>query len=304
MANEWQIEAVSAEVITRATITPAQIEQLFAEVALRAVVTPAQVENVYADVATPAQPTGAYVNEVLADAPLAWWRQNDPSSPALISEMTGRGRHATAVSTGITSTASTVTDSTSALTYNGVSYGNIPTPSWATGLGDFTAEAWFNTSMTGNGTIIGMDDINQAPGNAARKFNLYITGGLLTFMCFTSTGAYPYIQSAAVNDAKWHHVAATRSGVVMTLYVDGAQVATTTQTGVTWAGSSVDLTLAAIRHTASGPTGTNNYFVGTLDELALYGSALSSARVNTHYTQGAPAVVTPAAGFTGWGRPI
>ena len=305
MANEWQIEAVSAEILTRATAVPLQVEAVSADVLVKAINVPLQVESVSVEVLTSAQPSGTYINTVLADAPLAWWRMNDAAGWSLTADQSGKARHGTNVGS-FGSTASTITDSSTALTDAANAYSYITSPSWATGLGDFTVEGWFKTTAGGNQAIITMDDINQSPGAVGRKFALYLGGGQMTFMCFTNAGGYPYIQSplTTYNDGQWHHVMATRSGVVMTLFMEGAQVATTTQTGVTWTGSNVDLLLGGIRWTNTGASGNSYLFNGTLDELSIYGTALSSTRVNAHYTAGAPTAAPATPSFTGWGRPI
>ncbi len=96
----------------------------------------------------------------------------------------------------------------------------------------------------------------------------------------------------AYNNGQWHHVVATQSGSGMKLYVDGALVGTNPQSGnenyvgywkvggdITWGSSS-------------------NYLDGRIDEVAVYMSELSPARVAAHFAAAAPANQPPTAAFT------
>src|SRR3954447_1284389 len=86
---------------------------------------------------------------------------------------------------------------------------------------------------------------------------------------------------ASYNYGKWHHMVATQGSDGMKLYVDGVLVGTNPQTqaqdytgywriggDTTWGGNSA------------------NYFAGSIDEVAVYSSALSSADVVSHYKAG------------------
>jgi hypothetical protein len=75
----------------------------------------------------------------------------------------------------------------------------------------------------------------------------------------------------------WHHVVATFDGGALKLFVDGAQTAFNgvpsdmPETTTSWAvgGQNCDC--------------TTNYFVGALDELAIYDHALSRSRIRAHF---------------------
>jgi hypothetical protein len=81
------------------------------------------------------------------------------------------------------------------------------------------------------------------------------------------------------NDGNWHHVVFTRvkaSGAI-TLYVDGVSVASGTG-NTTSETSPTTITFGRIN-------GATNYFAGTLDEVAIYNSALNATTVSNHYTR-------------------
>ena len=112
-------------------------------------------------------------------------------------------------------------------------------------------------------------------GGAANDFGLSIA----TARSSAGTGVAPRSaqpRPPTYNDGAWHHVVFTRtqSSGAMILYVNGAQVATAT--GPTTALTSTP-TLSIGRIAPGG-----NPFAGTLDEVAVYTTALSASDVAAH----------------------
>ena len=85
----------------------------------------------------------------------------------------------------------------------------------------------------------------------------------------------------AYNDGSWHLVDATLSPAGMALYVDGALVSTNTKTTIPqlyngyWR--------IGYESTGGWSAHVNNFFTGTIDEPAVYPSALSPVRIAAHY---------------------
>src|SRR5207249_4783166 len=98
--------------------------------------------------------------------------------------------------------------------------------------------------------------------------------------------------AATASLTAWSHLVLTRAGTRLTLYVNGAAVATTTFNGNVNAGSG---TLAL------GRTGSKSadYFHGAIDEATVYASALSAAAVSAHYSAGTAPSPAPVAAFSG-----
>ncbi|MCM0622067.1 signal peptidase I [Nocardioides bruguierae] len=91
----------------------------------------------------------------------------------------------------------------------------------------YTVELWFSTTTTSGGKLIGFESGTTAWGWSYDRMVYMRNDGRL--VC----GAGPSItiaSSAAYNDGAWHHVAATMSAAGMRLYVDGAQVGSSTNT--------------------------------------------------------------------------
>jgi len=90
------------------------------------------------------------------------------------------------------------------------------------GSGDFTVEAWINTTTTAQAA--GIIQKYYGPGvYNGWSFRLDVnnpTTGKLELAVFSGTGK--------INDGAWHHVAAVRTGTTLSLFVDGVREVTTT----------------------------------------------------------------------------
>ncbi|RME72429.1 MAG: LamG domain-containing protein [Planctomycetota bacterium] len=75
------------------------------------------------------------------------------------------------------------------------------------------------------------------------------------------------------DDGGWHHVAFVKDGTTLTLYIDGAAVGTSTDT---LTGSTLNASALYIGSRAAG-----QYLAGAIDELRIYGGALTASEVQT-----------------------
>jgi hypothetical protein len=170
---------------------------------------------------------------------------------------------------------------------------------------DFTVEFWVRTMQTGGGEgqwYEGFGLVDGEVGGVTNDFGVSLGNGRILF----GTGAPDVtIRSGMVNDGAWHHVAATRvQGTgTLTLYVDGAQVATAT------AGTQ-GLTAPPAINIGRLQTAIN-YFNGQLDEVSLYSRALTPGEIQSIFGAGIAgklkATVTPIGladfglGISDWG---
>jgi hypothetical protein len=143
--------------------------------------------------------------------------------------------------------------------------------------GDFTIDTWVNfDAVGGDAALVGHD---EAQGMHP-KWLLWRKGtGELSFHINTGAASvdavsYPW----SVSTGQWHHVAVTRAGSTFTLYVDGASVATATDsTAIPDAAAPVTL----------GSAEGDFYLNGSLDEPEIYQRALSSTEVKAIHDAGA-----------------
>ena len=172
----------------------------------------------------------------------------------------------------------------------------------------FTAQLWIRTSgalasAKRGGRLLGFGDLQN--GNSGhRDRHIYMDGsGRLVFGVKAQNNSLRTVTSAAsYNNNQWHQVTATMSAAGMRLYVDGALVA---QRADTTAGEAY---LGYWRLGGDNLDGwpsrpqTRN-FIGSVDEVAIYPTALTASQVQAQYVLGTTGVggggnQAPTASFT------
>lgn len=157
----------------------------------------------------------------------------------------------------------------------------------------YSLETWFKTNTLSGGKLVGFGDLQTGLSGSYDRHVYMKDDGALVFG--TYTGQENTITSpTAYNDDQWHYMVATQSSAGMVLYVDGVSIGSNPQTGAqnmtgywriggdrTWGGAS------------------SNYFKGSLDEVAVYTTALPASTVAERYRVGTgtplPANVPPIA---------
>jgi len=137
-------------------------------------------------------------------------------------------------------------------------------------LQDLTIETWIqrtssavvSSNGSGSGHIFAYDN---------GGYGLYLaSGGTPTL---SKIGVNSVLASASITDTNLHHLAVTKAGSTVVFYIDGiAYPASAYNPGFTFAGNSY-----------VGGLGTNNSFLGAVDELAVYNRALASAEIQGIY---------------------
>lgn len=156
----------------------------------------------------------------------------------------------------------------------------------------FSTEAWFRTTSTEGGKIIGFGNAASGLSSSYDRHIYMRNDGTLVFGVYTGQENLA-VTEQAYNDGKWHHVVATLSQDGMKLYVDGAMRGSNPQTAAepfngywrvggdrVWGGAS------------------SAWFNGDIDEVAVYSRALSQEEVNDHYEIVGAANQAPVAEFT------
>ena len=152
-------------------------------------------------------------------------------------------------------------------------------------LDDGTVSLWFNTSdPTQDGTLFSKDSSGFDNGGHL-TIRLKATGEVE--VRFQSTTNSYFVETAgAVSADVWHHVAFTFGSGGMELYVDGVLEDTdayTGGTGTTSGGTGNTEPIAIGAGTTTSGDGTifalNSYYLGSIDETALFDSALSAAEI-------------------------
>jgi hypothetical protein len=93
-----------------------------------------------------------------------------------------------------------------------------------------------------------------------------------------------------IADGHWHHVAATRSGTLMLLYVDGAEVAAGSADGATHLDTTPGLDVELGNYLSLG---AGRAVDGLMDEVAIYDGALDAAEIRKIYDSGSAGYCLP-----------
>ena len=94
--------------------------------------------------------------------------------------------------------------------------------------GTWTIDAWLRTSQTTRADIIGQDSHYNNQGWYGITLNVASSGQIVVSK---TTGAQALAAtSTGINDGNYHHLALTRDGTTMRLYVDGVHVANANDT--------------------------------------------------------------------------
>lgn len=214
----------------------------------------------------------SYASDVLADAPLGYWRLGEASGTTA-ADSSGNARSGT-WSTAVAPAGSLlVGDTDGAADWNQQARQvTVANGSWMNVGGAFTLEAIIQPrvlSSAGPRTILDRDNETQ------RIFQFRLTtANKLELILWTSSGG-PFFADGAttIPTGTPTHVAAVYDGAHVTLYVNGVADASVAITGTI---STAALPLLFGAH-AGG-----SYWDGLMDEVAVYGTALSATRVAAH----------------------
>jgi hypothetical protein len=214
---------------------------------------------------------------VTSDAPVAYWRLGEASgSTAADTTGTHAGTFNGNLTLGISG--ALLADPNTAIGTNGsTAYVGVPNAVDLNSTGDLTVEAWAKPNVIGGGAVVHK---GGSTGYSVWQYRLAMTStGRWRGTVFIGTSAYQVTDPGTPSTSGWTHLAMTRSGSTLTLYVNGVPVSTATAAGALNSSTGI---------LAIGRTGAANqdYFNGSIDEVAVYGTSLSPARILAHYQAG------------------
>ena len=157
------------------------------------------------------------------------------------------------------------------------------------GSGDFTVSAWVNPTSTALtfGQIFG-SVVTASSSPQYTGFQFVITAGVLRFR-LGGGGAFEDLDYTLPGGfaGAWHHVAITRSGTTGTIYVDGAQVSTTTFSATynTYTTTANHKMAIGAFYNIFGSAWVSNYS-GDMSDVADWTRALSGAEITQIHAAG------------------
>ncbi|WP_435178528.1 LamG-like jellyroll fold domain-containing protein [Actinacidiphila sp. bgisy145] len=223
----------------------------------------------------------AYPTQVLADGATLYWRY-DAASGSYTADSSASNESGVSVGGPVHGVTGAVPGS-KAYTFNGSSqwtYGDRSHPQPKT----FSVEAWFRTTTTTGGKIIGFGNDPTQTSVYYDKHIYMLNSGQVVYGA-VSTKVQTLTSSAKYNDGAWHQVVATEGSGGSKLYVDGVlKASSTTMTGSQaytgyWRVGGDNLNGWPNRPTSDD-------FAGSIDEAAVYPTVLTAAQVAKHYTLG------------------
>jgi hypothetical protein len=226
-----------------------------------------------------------YRDEVLADGPRAYWRLDEATGTRAADQLSANPG---AYTNGVTldQPGALASEANAASSFDGSNdYVLVPTSSSLDMTSAVTVEFWAKRRAIANTYQV----LVGKPGNGQSKFENYAvwlnTGN--NYQAYFGDGStYVSVTTPAVTDTNWHHVVATYDGATAKIYLDGGLKASKTTT----------LQLTANTSPLNFGRANNNayFFNGWLDEVAVYSSALSAARIQAHYVKGTTDQIPPA----------
>jgi hypothetical protein len=228
----------------------------------------------------------SYFNAVLTDAPVSYWRLGEPSGTTAADEMGANdGTYVNTPTLGVAGPlgSATVPDADTAITFVRANVEYVSTASMTgipLGSAARSVEFWMNVPAALNwNAAVGW-------GTAAQyqRFEVGYSGspGGKLWM-HNSDGEWFFGADNAAIGNGWHHVVfVLESATSLRCYLDGADLGAQTTTTINTIADASYVEIGGACHWSGGST-----FEGSLDEVAIYDTALSGTRILAHYNAGA-----------------
>jgi hypothetical protein len=163
---------------------------------------------------------------------------------------------------------------------------------------DFTLDAWvfIDPSLnTGERRVLSRDDVLVEPANLRQMYCLktssYAGGEGHARLEIMIGGVLSTVTAPSALTAGFHHLAGTRSGSLLSLYVDGVLVASTTTTITSLISPNAPLVLGQV-----SPAYNGEFLNGLVDEADLWSRALSLAEIQSIFNAGSAGKQTTITG--------
>lgn len=235
----------------------------------------------------------SYEADILSDKPIAYYRFEEPSGTSVATNLGstgGNGAYYTGneASPGAGGTPSSASGdpgprpplfagfdaSNHAATFNGASRWVDTKNQFLQNLAAFTLEYWVaptnRSSFPGRVGIVGQNDAVEYGFIDPNTIQIWTPAG----------GSLNTAYSFA--DGQWHHIATIADGTSLKTYYDGALVGTSGNTTTDYGASAYNV------HIGGGGVfdPADNWFLGKIDEVAIFDRAIPAVRVAQHYLAG------------------
>jgi len=215
----------------------------------------------------------SYQQTVVADAPAGYWRLNETSGTSAV-KTTGAANNGTYTNVTLGVAGLLAGAGNTAASFSGTnSRVQIASNAAVSPTARISVEAWIKpTALPANNAF-------NSIVSKAESYSLQFNGPRLEFTIIQG-GARRGLQApvGAIAVGGTYHVVGVYDGANQSLYVNGTQVATVALTGAITANNNA-LYIGSWN-------GSSEFFRGTIDEVAVYSTALTETQVANHRTAG------------------
>lgn len=222
-----------------------------------------------------------YRAAVMADSPLAYFRFEETSGTTTKDET---GRHVATLMFAPNMTAPGLFGATDAIEFpvDSQAYVKVDgTDVRFPGTAQLTIEVWVNPAVFRDYQWIISTEATASPRGGWSIFAP--AGGYAAYELWPSTGRTLYLQERPLVLGKWQHIVYTYSGAVTAGFIDGVKA-----DSVASMVSAPDVGALVFGCRIADGKAIQCLDGWRLDEIALYGSVLSEARIAEHYALGVP----------------
>ncbi len=221
---------------------------------------------------------GSYAAAVVADLPVSWWRLDEPPFTPTFQDAMGRN-HGTWMSPPNLGSPGVTAGNSAAYFPGGLNaYGQVPFAS-ALNSQTISVECWVRTTNV----AAMLSPLGSFAASPSRRGYMFIKefGDWRTAFSFGNDFIYTYVDMGTMTPDRWTHLVFTSSpGEGWSVYFNGV-LADGPFSPAGWVlNNNAPFVIGA---NVPGASGYNNYFDGTMDEVAVYPTVLSAARVREHY---------------------
>ena len=216
-------------------------------------------------------PGATYESAVLADSPAGYWHLGETSSSTGIDASGNNKPLSYAASVKLGAAGATGVDS--ALSMGGTTSANAGDNFDFAGTTPFTAEAWVRVAANDTTWRNVLSKQGMDANNLHQGWVLWTHAGQAGFERW-SNGSSNNSMVTNIPVGPWVHLAGTYDGSTVRLFVNGVQVGS----------SATSIVLGDTPFLFR----VGDLFNGSIDEAAVYPSALPAARISAHYKAGAP----------------
>lgn len=250
--------------------------------------------------ATTGTPGNAYNDSVLNDDPSYYWPLGEGSGTTAFDWSNGNDLTLTSnVTRNVAGPNQSVSSTASQFPGSGSASGSSSTEEL--GPQTFTVEAWFKTTSSAGGKIVGFGSA-QTGDSGSYDRQLYIdSSGHVVFGVYPG-GIRTVASPSSYRDGAWHHAVGELSSAGQVLYVDGVRAGVRTDT--TSAQPYNGYWRVGGDSLGSWPGAGSGYLNGSISDVAVYDHALSRDAITAHWSASGRTSTVPSAPTDSYGKAV